>query len=106
VYCAIAASLSAPVACRLRARSAFAAASASVASASTTGGLRLRELDLDRLRRERREDLAAPHDVADVDLDVGEAQAVRLGADAGLLPGRDVAVGGDPQRQGSRAAAA
>ena len=50
----------------------------------------------------RRQHLAALDDVADVDPHLGQPQAVGLGADAGLLPGRDVAVGGDAQRQRAR----
>ncbi len=75
------------------ARSALAAASPSGRLGLGDGGARLRQVGLHRVGSEGRQHLAALDDVADVDAHLGQAQAVRLGADAGLLPGRDVAVG-------------
>ena len=104
-YWLIVASLSAPVASRLFARCALALASASVASASATAARICSRSACIVSGREGRERLAALDDVADVDLDVGQAQAVRLGADARFLPGGDVAVGARRQRAASPAAA-
>jgi hypothetical protein len=53
----------------------------------------LRQVGAHRVGAEGRQHLAALHAVADVDTHLGQTQAVGFGADAGLLPRRDAAVG-------------
>ncbi|MPM72457.1 hypothetical protein SDC9_119433 [bioreactor metagenome] len=57
-------------------------------------GARLGDVGLDGLAGERGQHLARAHRVAHVHAHVGQAQAIAFRADAGFLPGGDVAVGG------------
>jgi hypothetical protein len=57
------------------------------------GSTGLRRFGGDRVAGDARQQLALAHPVADIDQDFGQPTAADLGADRGLLPGDDIAIG-------------